>query len=86
MTNQPNYHLIDQVRQRAEQFATRTALRYKAQQIWQDISWQSFQQSVDQFSLALLAHGIEVQQKLLFLHIICRNGPLPISAHYKSER
>ncbi|EFM93690.1 long-chain-fatty-acid--CoA ligase [Actinobacillus pleuropneumoniae serovar 11 str. 56153] len=69
MTNQPNYHLIDQVRRRAEQFASKTALRYKSQQIWQDISWQSFQQSVDQFSLALLAHGIEVQQKIaIFAH------------------
>ncbi|UKH18995.1 AMP-dependent synthetase/ligase [Actinobacillus pleuropneumoniae] len=69
MTNQPNYHLIDQVRRRAEQFASKTALRYKSQQIWQDISWQSFQQSVDLFSLALLAHGIEVQQKIaIFAH------------------
>lgn len=59
-----DYHFVNRIRQQAKTLTQHTALRYLEQGEWQSISWQQFQQQLDQVSLALLAHHIEVQDKI----------------------
>lgn len=62
-------HLIDQVRQRSQQLATKTALRFKKDNQWKETNWATFQQQIDQISRSLLAHNIQVQDKIgIFAH------------------
>lgn len=63
------FHFIHRIRQQAQLLANKTALRYHENGAWQDISWATFQQQIDQLSLALLANGIGVQDKIaIFAH------------------
>lgn len=63
------FHFIHRIRQQAQLLADKTALRYHENGAWQDISWATFQQQIDQLSLALLANGIGVQDKIaIFAH------------------
>ncbi|OOF70524.1 AMP-dependent synthetase/ligase [Rodentibacter caecimuris] len=62
-------HLINRIRQQAEKLTNSTALRFFEKGIWKDISWLSFQQQIDQLSLALLACNIDIQDKIaIFAH------------------
>ncbi|HBO37132.1 MAG TPA: long-chain fatty acid--CoA ligase, partial [Pasteurellaceae bacterium] len=62
-------HFINSIRQQAKTLKKLTALRYKKEDKWWDISWEDFQLSVDQLSLALLASNIDVQDKIgIFAH------------------
>ncbi|WP_109077792.1 AMP-dependent synthetase/ligase [Aggregatibacter kilianii] len=64
-----NFHFINRIRQQAKTLANRTALRYFKDNNWLDISWAELQQQIDQISLALLAHRIDVQDKIgIFAH------------------
>ncbi|CAH0532446.1 Long-chain-fatty-acid--CoA ligase FadD15 [Vibrio stylophorae] len=58
------YHLLHCLRQRMAEHPLRTALRYRQQGEWHDISWQSLSEQVEQLSYALLAQGFGVQDKV----------------------
>ncbi|WP_018650793.1 AMP-dependent synthetase/ligase [Actinobacillus capsulatus] len=68
--NQPlDFHFVHRVRQQAKKLQNSTALRHKENGTWVDISWQDFQSQIDKVSLALLAHGIGIQDKIgIFAH------------------
>ncbi|VEI47457.1 FAA1 protein [Actinobacillus equuli] len=61
-----DFHFVHRVRQQAKKLQNSTALRHKEHGTWVDISWQDFQSQIDNVSLALLAHGIGIQDKLAF--------------------
>ncbi|OOS00808.1 long-chain fatty acid--CoA ligase [Haemophilus paracuniculus] len=62
--NPLDFHIVNRFRQQAEKLADRTALRFKQNGEWVAMSWAAFQSQVDQLSKALLAHQIEVQDKV----------------------
>ncbi|WP_150540136.1 AMP-dependent synthetase/ligase [Actinobacillus vicugnae] len=63
------FHFVHRVRQQAKKLQNSTALRHKKNGSWVDISWQDFQSQIDKVSLALLAYGIEIQDKIgIFAH------------------
>ena len=57
-------HFVNRIRQQAQIRQNATALRHKINGLWKDISWNSFQQQLDQLSLAFLACNIQVQDKI----------------------
>jgi len=63
MTNL-DFHIVKRIRQRITQGGERAALKYKNAGVWQDISWQQFGAQMDALSMALLAQGIGVQDKI----------------------
>lgn len=64
-----DFHFVNRVRQQAKMLKQATALRHKVNGGWVDISWEEFQFQIDRVSLALLAHGIDVQDKIgIFAH------------------
>ncbi|MEE6075660.1 AMP-dependent synthetase/ligase [Avibacterium paragallinarum] len=69
MTNTLDFHFVSRFQQQAKTLKNNTALRYFENQQWHDISWADFQQQVNALSLALLAHHIDVQDKIgIFAH------------------
>ncbi|MCW9733324.1 long-chain fatty acid--CoA ligase [Avibacterium sp. 20-15] len=69
MTNTLDFHFVSRFQQQAKTLKSNTALRYFENQQWHDISWADFQQQVNALSLALLAHHIDVQDKIgIFAH------------------
>ncbi|OOF60274.1 AMP-dependent synthetase/ligase [Rodentibacter myodis] len=68
----PHLHFIYRIQQQAKTRGNATALRHKENGIWKDISWTSFQQQLNQLSRALLAAGIQVQDKIA---IFAQNMP-----------
>ncbi|PJG85923.1 AMP-dependent synthetase/ligase [Conservatibacter flavescens] len=62
--SQLDFHFINRIRQQTKKLANRTALRYHENGSWQDITWSDFQSQLDQLSAALLAHPIQVQEKI----------------------
>ena len=66
-------HFVNRIRQQAKTRQNATALRHKINGLWKDISWNSFQQQLDQLSLAFLACNIQVQDKIaIFAHNMSR--------------
>lgn len=63
MTNL-DFHIVRRIREQIAKSCTRTAMRYRKENSWHDISWQTVGQQVDALSLALLAKGIQVQDKV----------------------
>lgn len=64
-----NLHFVNRIREQAKHLSNETALRYHAEDSWKDISWQQFQQQIDEFSYALLANHIDTQDKIaIFAH------------------
>ena len=57
-------HFVNRIRQQAKTRQNATALRHKINGLWKDISWNAFQQQLDQLSLAFLACNIQVQDKI----------------------
>lgn len=69
MTTTLDFHFVNRFQHQAKTLKNHTALRYFENQQWHAISWASFQQQVDAFSLALLAHHIDIQDKIgIFAH------------------
>ncbi|WGE74837.1 AMP-dependent synthetase/ligase [Actinobacillus equuli] len=69
MNQLSDFHFVHRVRQQAKKLQNSTALRHKEHGTWVDISWQDFQSQIDKVSLALLAHGIGIQDKIgIFAH------------------
>ena len=64
-----DFHFVNRLRLQAKNFANRTALRFQKQGKWCDMQWSTFQQEIDNLSLALIAQGIEIQDKIgVFAH------------------
>ncbi|PWI32033.1 long-chain fatty acid--CoA ligase [Vibrio albus] len=59
-----DFHFVKKISERVANSGERVALRYKSADKWKDISWKQFGQQLDSLSLALLAHGLEVQDKI----------------------
>ncbi len=59
-----DFHFVNRLRLQAKNFADRTAIRFVENQQWQELSWSEFQQNIDQLSYALLAQGVDVQDKI----------------------
>ena len=78
-------HFVNRIRQQAKTRQNATALRHKINGLWKDISWNAFQQQLDQLSLAFLACNIQVQDKIAILHTICHVGQSLILQRFKSE-
>ena len=64
-----DFHFVNRLRFQAKNFSNRTALRFQEQGKWCDMEWSTFQQEIDNISLALIAQGIEIQDKIgIFAH------------------
>ena len=64
-----DFHFINRIRFQAKNFANRTALRFQEQGKWCNMEWSTFQQEIDNISLALIAQNIEIQDKIgIFAH------------------
>lgn len=63
MTNL-QYHLVNRIRAQAEKLKDRTVLYHFQNNQWESLSWKNFMDQINSLSLALLAKGIEVQDKI----------------------
>lgn len=63
MTNL-DFHIVKRIRQRIAQGGERAALKHKENGAWHAISWQQFGSQIDALSMALLAQGIGIQDKI----------------------
>ncbi|OOF85798.1 AMP-dependent synthetase/ligase [Rodentibacter ratti] len=62
-------HFIHRIEQQVKTRGNTTALRHKENAVWKDITWIAFQNQLNQLSRALLACGIQVQDKIaIFAH------------------
>ncbi|WP_162063445.1 AMP-dependent synthetase/ligase [Vibrio taketomensis] len=59
-----DFHIVKRIREQIAQGRERTALKHKVDGAWQGISWAEFGQQADAISLALLAQGFDVQDKV----------------------
>ncbi len=59
-----DFHIVKRIREQIAAGNRRIALKHKVGNEWQGISWQQFGQQVDSLSLALLAQGLRVQDKI----------------------
>ncbi|NOH81800.1 long-chain fatty acid--CoA ligase [Vibrio sp. RE86] len=59
-----DFHIVKRIRDQIAKSGDRIALKHKVGNIWNGISWKQFGQQVDSLSLALLAQGIRVQDKI----------------------
>ncbi|MDO6707616.1 long-chain fatty acid--CoA ligase [Photobacterium sp. 1_MG-2023] len=62
--SQLKYHIVHRIQQQIARLGEQTALRYSQDGKWQDLSWQSLGDQVRQLALAMLAQGIDVQDKV----------------------
>ncbi|GLT18205.1 long-chain-fatty-acid--CoA ligase [Vibrio zhanjiangensis] len=59
-----DFHIVKKIRQQVCRNGERVALKYKLDDIWNDISWNQFGAQLDSLSLSLLNYGIKVQDKI----------------------
>lgn len=59
-----DFHLVKTIRDQIAKGGDKVALRHKVDSVWQGISWKQFGIQVDALSRALLAHGVDVQDKV----------------------
>lgn len=59
-----DFHIVKRIREQIAKGSTRVALKHKVGDAWQGITWEQFGQQVDALSLALLAQGLGVQNKI----------------------
>ncbi|WP_311567684.1 AMP-dependent synthetase/ligase [Photobacterium arenosum] len=62
--SQLDYHIVHRIQHQIARLGSRIALRYHHDGQWRDISWQTLGEQIHQLSLALLAQGIGVQDKV----------------------
>ncbi len=84
--NTLDFHFIHRFHQQVQALSHRPALRFMQNEKWSEISWLELQKQVNNLSYALLANGLAVQEKSLFLHKICLVGQLPILLQCKFVR
>ncbi|MDR9825093.1 long-chain fatty acid--CoA ligase [Vibrio sp. FNV 38] len=59
-----DFHIVKCIRNQIAQGGDRAALKHKVGTVWKSISWQQFGQQLDAVSLALLAQGLRIQDKI----------------------
>ena len=59
-----DFHIVKKIRQQVCTHGDRVALKYKQGVGWNGITWRQFGTQLDALSLALLTHGIKVQDKI----------------------
>ncbi|MGL6262006.1 AMP-dependent synthetase/ligase [Vibrio sp. WXL103] len=59
-----DFHIVKCIRDRIAQGGNKAALKHKVGSAWESISWQQFGEQLDAVSLALLAQGLKVQEKI----------------------
>ncbi|PJC85577.1 long-chain fatty acid--CoA ligase [Vibrio sp. HA2012] len=59
-----DFHIVKRIRDQVAKGGERAALRYKTADKWKDISWMQFGRQLDNLSLALLAQGLKIQDKI----------------------
>ncbi|MDA0127302.1 long-chain fatty acid--CoA ligase [Vibrio sp. MarTm2] len=59
-----DFHIVKRIREQIAKGGDRIALKHKVGNMWNGISWKQFGQQVDELSLALLAQGFQVQDKI----------------------
>ncbi len=59
-----DFHIVKRIRDQIAKGGDRIALKHKVGNMWNGISWKQFGQQVDSLSLALLAQGLRVQDKI----------------------
>lgn len=59
-----DFHIVKCIRDRIAQGGNKAALKHKVGSAWENISWQQFGEQLDAVSLALLAQGLKVQEKI----------------------
>lgn len=59
-----DFHIVKRIREQIAKGGDRIALKHKESDMWNGISWKQFGQQVDALSLALLAQGFRVQDKI----------------------
>ena len=59
-----DFHIVKRIREQIVKSGDHIALKHKVGDMWNGISWKQFGQQVDALSLALLAHGIRIQDKI----------------------
>ena len=57
-------HIVNQIQTQISNLSDRVALRHKVEGKWCDISWRQFGEQINELSLALLSHGLKVQDKV----------------------
>ena len=72
MTQDFSYHIVNLLRKHFDKYRDRIALRYSNTSEGQDISWTELGRRVEELSLALIAAGVQVQDKVA---IYSRNMP-----------
>lgn len=85
MTNL-DFHIVKRIRQRIVQGGDNAALKHKQNGQWQAINWHQFGEQLDELSMALLAQGIGVQDKIAIFPTTCHVGRLLILPLYRSVR
>lgn len=73
MNTNLNLHFVQRIQEQAKTRKNATALRHQEKGVWKDVTWADFKTQLDQLSRALLACGIEVQDKIaIFSHNMSR--------------
>lgn len=59
-----DFHIVNRIRTQVARLGDKVALRHQAQEQWQDITWNEFGEQIQQLAIAMLAHGMNVQDKV----------------------
>jgi len=59
-----DFHIVNRIRTKVARLGDKVALRHQAQEQWQDITWNEFGEQIQQLAIAMLAHGMNVQDKV----------------------
>ncbi|WED22164.1 long-chain fatty acid--CoA ligase [Vibrio sp. JC009] len=59
-----DFHIVTRIRDQIARGGERIALRHKVKGAWEGINWRQFGEQLDELSLALLAQGLKVQDKV----------------------
>ncbi|PSV99449.1 AMP-dependent synthetase/ligase [Photobacterium lipolyticum] len=59
-----DFHIVNRIRTQIARLGDQVALRHQVEGQWQDISWTEFGEQIQQLALAMLAQGLNVQDKV----------------------
>ncbi|MGF1686358.1 long-chain fatty acid--CoA ligase [Photobacterium japonica] len=58
------FHIVNRLRSQIERLGGQVALRHQVEGKWQDISWTEFGEQIHQLAVAMLEHGLNIQDKV----------------------
>ncbi|MGR5141889.1 AMP-dependent synthetase/ligase [Photobacterium sp. DNB23_23_1] len=58
------FHIVNRIRSQVERLGDQVALRHQVAGQWQDIRWSEFGEQIQQLALAMVGHGLNVQDKV----------------------